>query len=38
MDGIPTDPDDDTVNTIQDNEDPSVVKGIEDTSEDIAGM
>ena len=38
MDGIPTDPDDDTVNTIQDNEDPSVVKDLDDTSEDIAGM
>lgn len=38
MDGIPTDPDDDTVNTIQDNEGPSVVKDLDDTSEDIAGM
>lgn len=38
MDGIPTDPNDDTVNTVQDNEDPSVVKDIDDTSEDIAGM
>lgn len=38
MDGIPTDPDDDTVNTVQDNEDPSVVKNIDDTSESIAGM
>lgn len=38
MDGIPTDPDDDTINTVQDNEDPSVVKDIDDTAEDIAGM
>lgn len=36
--GIPVDPDDDTVDTLQDNEDKSTVNGIEDTSERIAGM